>query len=422
MTTRLLAKRPLLASLLTSLLVLLAGCPSDDDPPPDAAVEPGTDAGGADAAAEPAPDAAAAGAVSGLISIQDQRLHGAPQAGHGLSVRADFTAGARPPDFDEAPGELTGCKAWLYDDDDDPKPAALDQGTLSVTGTSAPVPAGCVFDGAAGYVCPVASGAGGLSVEAGAPPTARYDLAGAALGDDDVGRHVLVAGDAAHPGNDGRFPILALAGVSAAIVVNPAAATATYDGSFTVLAGGGAAGIPLDSPADPLRDDDPVVIGIAPGGGMAVDFPDTAPIDPGDAFELDAAGEAVIGAVPIDGSAFSVGCDGEGGRCGESFASIVQLETTDADLAGSSPFALPPAADKTVVIQCATLGEVGRVDIPAGATALLRRAHEARPITRVRLAFMRNGFALATGSGPRPVPVRVVVGHQIVGFTTLSPP
>ena len=417
-STRLRRQLPILP--LLAATVALPGCPSDAGtaPAPDARVEPPP----ADAALEPDGGAAAASAV-GLISIQDQSIHGAPAAGHGLSVRADFSAPTRAPDFDEMPGELTGCKAWLHDVQDDPRPpAAGDEGTVSVGGTSAAVPDGCVFDGAGagGYVCPVAGGSGAAAtVTPMAPPAALYALADIRLGTDDIGRHLRVAGDAGHPANDGQFPILAVPDPSSALVANAAASAGRFSADYTVLAGAGAAGLPPDSPLDPIRDDDQVVIGIDPGGRMEFDFPDTAPIDAGDAFALDAASDALIGAIPVDGSAFSLGCGGDGGHCGDAFVSIIQLETTDGDVGGASPFALPPPVDKQVVITCATPAAGGLVDVPAGAAELLRAADLATPITRVRVAFMRDGFALAANPAPLPAsPVRIVAGHQIVGFTT----
>jgi hypothetical protein len=407
-----------MSSRILSLLLPLAaaGCPSDQDPSPDAQTEPSADAA---IAPDTAPDAPAVAAV-GLISIQDQSIHGAPQAGHGLSVRAEFSLPVRAPDFDEQPGELTGCKAWLHDVDDDPRPALLgDQGMLAVTGTGAAVPNGCVFDGAA-YICPVVSATGvAASVTPMTAPTALYEVAGMLLTGEDVGRHLRIAGDRDRPANAGQFPILAAPGPSSALVVNPAATSSAFSADYTILAGAGAAGLPLDSPADPIRDDDEIVIGIEPGGRADFEFEDTLPIDPGDSFALDDSSAALLGAVPVDGRAFSLGCAGPGGRCGEAFVSIVQLETTDGSVAGGSPFAMPAPIDRTVVISCATPGEAGRVDVPAAAAQLLRIADQTTPITRIRVAFMRDGFALATNPAPLPPnPVRIVAGHQVVGFTT----
>jgi hypothetical protein len=406
-------------TLLFALFALaLAGCPSGDDdaPSPDAQVDPPADAG---AGPDAATDAGVAATATGIISIQDQVIHGFPAAGHGLSVRADFTAPGRPPDFDEMPGQPTGCKAWLYDIQGDPPPAvAGDQGTVTITGTSAPVPDGCVFNGSDGYTCPVASGTAAATVAPMDAPAARYDIAGLALSDEDIGRHLRIAGDTAHPGNDGLFPIVAVPGPTSAVVVNAAAGAGAFEASYAVVAGAGAAGLPLDSPRDPVRDDDRVIIGIDPGGGMDFDFPDTAPIEAGDAFTLDAASDAILGAIPVDGSAFSIGCSGAGGECNEAFASIIQLETTDGDTGGAPPLALPRSVDSKVIISCASLGESGRVDVPAGATALLAAADRASPITRVRVAFMRDGFQQVSNPPPLPPnPVRIVVGHQIVGFT-----
>jgi hypothetical protein len=408
-------------ALLLLPILALTGCPSSDDAAPgaeaDAAVDPPTDASAP-------PDASAAPTATGIISIQDQVIHGVPEAGHGLSVRADFTAPGRAPDFDEMPGELTGCKAWLYDLDESPPPAvAGDEGTVTVAGTSAAVPDGCVFDGASAYECPVASGTGApASVTPMDAPAALYDIAGAAFSQDDVGRHLRVSGDGEHPANAGAFAILAVPASTSAVVANGGASAAEFAADYTVLAGGGAPGVPLDSPLDPLRDTDEVVIGIEPGGERDLDFADTAPIDVGDAFTLDAASDPVIGAIPVDGSPFSIGCSGEGGSCGQAFVSIIQLETTDGDTTGAPPFALPPSVDRKVIITCATPGESGRVDVPAGAAELLRAADQATPITRIRVAFMRDGFQLATNPPPLPPSsVRIVAGHQIVGFTDPPP-
>ncbi|HKE20609.1 MAG TPA: hypothetical protein VKB80_37300 [Kofleriaceae bacterium] len=71
-----------------------------------------------------------------------------------------------------------------------------------------------------------------------------------------------------------------------------------------------------------------------------------------------------------------------------------------------------------MIIGCATLGESGRGDVPAEAAQLLRAADRAAPITRIRVAFKRDGFQLATNPAPLPPSaVRIVAGHQIVGFT-----
>lgn len=68
-----------------------------------------------------------------MISIQDISIAGAPQAGHGLTVQAFFTA-ARPADFEEQRGEVFGCKVMAYDLEREPGPIESDRGTLRIDG------------------------------------------------------------------------------------------------------------------------------------------------------------------------------------------------------------------------------------------------------------------------------------------------
>jgi hypothetical protein len=385
--------------------LICAGCPADGDDDP---AQP-------DAAMVDAATAAPTRLAS--ISIQDQTIHRLPQAGHGLSVRIDVTEVARAPDFDEMPGAPTGCKAWLYDVATDPPPALVgDEGRVWIAGTSADVPHGCVHE-ADGYRCPAKAGAGAITVTPIDGGVAMYAITGAELGIADVGRRIRITGDAAHPANNGELPVVAVTSKTTAILANPAAVASTFEATYTVYAGGGAAGIGFDSMHDPLLDGDTVEIGVVPGGEGAIDIAPFAPIDVGGAFVLDTASDATLAAIPIDGSAFSFGCAGPGGTCGEAAVTILALETTDGDTTGLPPFAMPPPVGKKVVLSCATAGEVGRLDVPAEAAAFLRAANDASPITRVRAAVMRDGFAFATSRPPGPPnQVRVVVGHQLVGF------
>ncbi|MCP3138584.1 hypothetical protein [Pyxidicoccus xibeiensis] len=398
------------ASRIPGLVVLLAlfGCPKDDtDEGP----------GGPDSGTPVSTHA-------GTISIQDRRLLGAPHLGHGLSLLADMSTAPRAPDYDEAPGQLTGCKVWVYDIASDPPPRpAGDVGTLTIEGTSASLGPACVFQEGAGYVCPTATGEGEVVLEhavagTGAPPnTARVSIGGAAFGPEDSGRYLQLRGA---PGASGSFPIVSVTSatevrVAKAPGTNPAPAAGTYQ----VLAGAGPVpGTPGDeAPGDPLRDSDQVRVRITPGNDSPFQFPETTVAAIGTAFTADTATLGLLDHVPLDGRPFRLGCAGEGGHCGAAELTIIQLQTTDAPTAGLSPYALPPAKTKQVVLTCIQPGASGIVDIPAEASSLLAQAHAASPITRIRTAFMRNGAALTKNPMPPDNTVRVVAGHQLIGFT-----
>lgn len=400
------------ASRIPGLVVLLAllGCPQDDtgegpERPPDAGAPASTHAG--------------------TISIQDRKLLGAPHLGHGLSLLVDMSTAPRAPDYDEEPGQITGCKVWVYDLESDPPPQpAGDVGTLTIEGPSASLGPGCVFQEGAGYVCPTATGQGEVVLEHAAPGTglpsntARVSISGAAFGPDDAGRYLHVRGA---PGASGSFPIVSVTSATEVLVAkaqgtDPAPSVGTYQ----VLAGAGPVpGTPEDeAPGDPLRDSDQVRVRITPGSDSPFQFPETTVAAIGSAFTPDTATLALLEQVPLDGRAFRIGCAGEGGQCGTAEFTIIQLQTTDAPTAGLPPFALPPEKAKQVVLTCIAPGERGYVDIPAEASSLLAQAHAASPITRIRTAFMRNGAVLTKNPTRPDNTVRVVAGHQVIGFSS----
>ncbi|WP_437534617.1 hypothetical protein WME79_10595 [Sorangium sp. So ce726] len=349
---------------------------------------------------------------NGIISIQDVSIQGAPQAGHGLTVQVLFIP-STPPAYEQMPGEIEGCRAWVYDTQDNPPPALTDQGVITIAGLEGG-PLACRFAGS-GYVCPTSTGAGQASVAPGQTGTAAYTIEGATFSAADVGRYLRVTG-AANAKNQGAFPIVAVESSTTAIVVNQGAAEEAFAAEYTVLAGAGP--VP-NNPVDPIEGGDEVVVGISPGGEMAFDFPDSAPIVAGEAFTPDTASAAALVAVPLDGSPLTLGCGGPGGSCGPAQATIVRLTSTDGDVEGMSPFAMPPPARKQVEIQCVTLGGDGTLTIPAEAMKLLQEAHQVSPISRIRTALMREGWARTTNAASLPPnSATIVVGHGLLGFTS----
>ena len=78
---------------------------------------------------------------------------------------------------------------------------------------------------------------------------------------------------------------------------------------------------------------------------------------------------------------------------------------------------MPAAASKQVEISCAEVEGDGVVDVSPAVSRYLQAAHQARPITRIRTAFMRNGYALVANPPPAPPNrVTIAVGHQLLAF------
>jgi hypothetical protein len=368
---------------------------------------------------EPNPPERPAPTHSGLISIHEVSVAGMPQVGHGLSARIDFNLATRPPDFDEAPGELEGCKAWLYDMQLDPPPARSgDEGKVVITGTTEPIPEGCV-SGEAGYFCPVGSWQlrnGRVTPDGGG--TARYEIPEATFSDElAAGRYVWVNGNSS-AGASGRFPILGVTSSSSLLVQNPLAVETTLPaGSATILAGAGP--VPRN-PRNPIVGGEAVSLRIEPSEVGHFSFPDIQLVAGGD-FAPDEATLALLQNFPIEAAAPTLSCSGPGGRCGESELSAVSISSTDADVTGLSPLAFPNPTRKQIFVLCGVLGGDGSVTVPSGVTDLIREAHAASPLTRLRVAYMRDGFAAVQNPPPAPAnPVNILVGHQVLGLTTVQ--
>jgi hypothetical protein len=345
---------------------------------------------------------------SGLLSIQDMAIHGLPQVGHGLTVQIAFTP-AKAPDYEELPGQLTGCKAWVYDALTLPAPAPADQGAVTISGLSGGS-IECRFEPSIGYTCPTWSGSGQTAVAVGAAGVAEYTIEGAQFSEADVGRYLQITGGDAK----GAYPILRASSPTTVAVMNPAAAAQEFSGSFRVLAGAGP--VP-DNPRDPIGIEDRITLGIDPGGERAFDFSDIGPITPGGEFVLDDASRAVLDRLPLAGQPITLSCAGAGGQCARAQATVVRFSTTDGSVAGASPTAMPPPVKSQIEIQCGTLGGDGSLTVPGEAMALIKDRHAAAPVTRIRIAYMREGLGIAANpAGMAPNGVRALVGHGVLAF------
>lgn len=343
---------------------------------------------------------------SGIVSIQDVSIQGAEELGHGLSVTVLFTA-LRAPNNEDG-----GCRIWLYDVANDPAPPLTDQGVIQIDGLE-DGPYSCNFSAGSGYSCPTALGSGQVDVSMGQPGTSTYAIEGALFSQADVGRYLRVVG-AMNPKNDGVFPIVAAPTSDSVVLANPAGSAEKFSSEYTVLAGVGP--VP-NNPHDPFAPGSAVSVGITPGGTHAFDFADVA-LTPGEAFVLDAASQSALTALPFDGTSLTLGCNGAGGKCGNADASIVRITTTDGDTTGFSPFAMPTPVKKHAEIQCAAENGAESVTIPASIMGLVALWHADTPPTRVRTAFMRDGFGYAANSPGKPRNQAIVaVGRGVIGYS-----
>lgn len=348
----------------------------------------------------------------GLVSIQDMSIHGAPQAGHGLTVQAFFTP-ASAPVYEELPGSPAGCKAWVYDLETSPPPPPIDAGVLEIAGAAGGTIA-CSFQQNGAYGCPMASASGPASLAPEQNGTVIFTSDAAAFTQDDVGRYLRIAGTSAAT-NAGAFPIVAVPSPKTAVIVNQQAQAEDADVEFTVVAGAG----PVPSnPVDPIGPGAALTVSLVAPATSPFQFGTTGAIVAGSELVVDGATAALLGAIPLDGAALSLGCGGAGGSCGEAALTVIRLTTTDGDTTGLSPFTMPPPAAKQIDLSCASLDPSGVVAIPAEAMAILQEIDESSPITRIRTAFMREGFAIVGNEAPLPPnAVRVLVGHGTLGFT-----
>jgi hypothetical protein len=402
-------------SLVSILFACVAGCGGGGDDPdaprtidsatPDAGVDAGIDA-------EPA-------SFSGTIAVAEATVSGIPQLGQGVTIDIDFAGNdAVPPVFEEQPGSPLGCKAWEYTPAQAAEPG-LDEGTVTLTvGDGAPVFPDCTYLPTRGYLCRGANGVGGTIALVNAPQ-GLWSYTDDQITDAtaEIGRYLNVSG-ALTAANNGAFPIVAAAPPNTVVFVNPnpAGMPETLPGAATFISIAGAGPIPGTNDPGFLEDDDELTVTLTTGGdGDFETFTRTftaAGGGVGDDFTLDTASDALIRDIPVDGSAFSLSCEGTGGTCNTAIGGVLTLTTTDAPTAGLPPFVMPPPTTKQVRIRCAVIGS-STVEVTALASAYLMTAGA----TRIQASFLRANLQTAGNSGPVPADSNIVAGHAIAGYT-----
>ena len=418
--------------MLLSAFLMVAGCGDDDVTPP---VDMGPGPVDMNVADMPATDMATdmpadvdmgppATTYSGSINVLEVDVlnPGTSGTSFGQGIQASITFHAStdlpPAVLEQNPTSALGCKAYEYTAAE-AVIASLgrDEGPVQINaaaGTAAPTFPACVFMAGAGYVCPESSTGGtGGTIAAGTGPAAGLvtltDLDTTFTAATTTNRYVSITG-AATAANNGAFPILALIGMNTIAYGNPAFAAEVLPATATHV--NLAAVGPTPSAADPgfLQNDNTMEFVLTPGGDM--DLPaftvTTGTNTVGDDFVLDMATLNRLNAIPMDGSAITIGCTAA--TCGSASGMVVSITTTDAPTATLSAFAMPMPTTKRVVVQCAQLAATS-ITIPAEYSALLMGSGA----TRVRTTVIRPTLMTSVTDED----VSAISGHAIVGFTNI---
>lgn len=400
-------------TLLSVFCALFAiGCSCGDD---DGSTD-GTDNPDVDATVDP-PDAGPGPSQTGRIVMAATTFAGFEARGEGLLLQVDVKPVEErvPFAYEEAVGSPFGCKATEFTPAEFAAPP-INFGTLAFTVEGGPAFPPCNYVEGVGYLCVGAAGMGGdLSVvdSDNGMGGGVYELTDAdtTFGADQVGRMVKISGATDPRFNAGLYPIVDNAGgdddtirfVGPAGIVDGETGTAT----FQVLAGFGPA-----LQTDPVPDDARVMVELTAGGdGTFTDFMLDNGV--GDSFTPTDDTSAIISDLPLDGTAFTIACDGAGGTCNQAMANGLLITTTDGDVTGLPPFVLPPPVTKAVSLVCLQPGG-GTVNVPADASAFLMNSGA----TRIRAVFVRaNVLSVTQPDGA----LDMGAGHAIAGFTTVPP-
>ncbi|HTM22231.1 MAG TPA: hypothetical protein VL172_17045 [Kofleriaceae bacterium] len=358
----------------------------------------------------PGIDGVVADTRTGSISVLDVSVLDHPELGHGGLIDITYTPVPNVfPVYDDRDAQGFGCAAWVYDISDGMVPVSVDEGTVTITGGTAGIPA-CVWDGGMGYYCPAGSGSGGAGDSiaddpGGAGTGGLVDSApsGYTFNSEDTGRYIWITG--ATTFNNGRFPVVGVnTGTNSIIYANPQALDqGTFVGSYLVYAGGG----PVPTGPEFLADGDEVTVSLAPGGGNHVQALQVT-ANTGDLFALDAASETGITSVPFDGSAITLRC--ASGQCADGAVTMVDIATTDGDPGAGPEYGFPDPVDRSARIQCLAAG--GEITVPSGAMFAVMSASP----NRIRTTFARAGVA-SEQNGDGSNPTQVLIGHAIIGYS-----
>lgn len=314
-----------------------------------------------------------------------------------------------PPSWEELPGNPFGCKVFELTPEQYLDPG-LDVGALEFTVNGGDwVTPPCVIVPGVGWACPGGGGTGGdiRVVDAEMGVFSLQDSSAGFTGDDEVGRYLSISG-ASVGANNGMFFVVGAVNQSTILFFNPGPGQEELNtsGEYVTIAGFGPAGRDDPIPDDATLD---ATLHASTGGDSKFEDFTVEGIPFGQSFVLDPHGQESISNIPLDGSAFEVGCDGDGGQCNNAMATAMILETSDGDHTEFPPFLLAPPVNKVVRIFCLNI-IVGQTRVPAEASAYLVDSGATRIRTVFARVFPMDIFQTETTA-------TILAGHGQAGFT-----
>jgi hypothetical protein len=369
---------------------------------------------------------------SGTISVTELAVFGATAPPvFGPAIGIDFgslAANTVTDQFGNPDAVAAGCSGFLLDvaKKEVPYTPSGDEGAVTITGTTLPIPP-CGFDATSmRYGCP---GAPAKLVETDmiVDPTpteadGAYSLVLAtpfAAAADVVGRYLVIQGTAV-TGQNGLFPVFGYDATTKAVTyinTNPAATVGAM-GQTAFIMPVAAAG-PIPGGADFLPDDPTdktkITVAFTPKeGGHFTAFTATAEVDPTGKFTLADTNLVTIPVALADDDTttkHTVAC--ADGSCSDGLAAVIVITTTDADVTGLGATDMPAATKSIASIKC--IGDVSltdkKVTISNQALHFLKKSGA----TRIRATFLR--FPFPTEPKTEGInKMKVVAGHGIIGF------
>jgi hypothetical protein len=358
------------------------------------------------------PSAAAAVTRGGSINIEVEDL----TMGGG-----EVVAGTTP---------VGGCVVTRYDATHQPHPT-VGAGTVTIANPGAEesgllkTVGPCNYTAGVGYQC-ISAGATMQDIDTTVTGDGRvaYDFTEQTFAGDLVGSYLNVNGftDANLNSGSSAFPILANPSATRLTAFNTAATTdqTTATGSFAVINGAGPIPTLGTANADFLgAESDQIHISKPADANFgAIDF---TVYTRGEGFALDDA-SAQPHEFPTTAEAVTFSCGGTGGNCGADAdpagvleAFIISGRTTDASVEGLADYEMPTPTGTWTTFQCGFLLDVSTEGtIPADAVAAILATNPTRIETRILQMAGTQGE-----DGDQANPYTVVVGHGVVGHTTI---
>ena len=312
------------------------------------------------------------------------------------------------PVYEQYPGSPFGCKVFQYTAAEFNDPG-IDIGTIQFELTEGATFPPCNYVEGQGYRCVGVAGGGGNIATAGMDNLYTLTDANLTFGQEQLGRHLLITGSAA-PQNNGLFSIVDAPADDTIVFFDPAnqvVGEEPTEASYLTLAGFGPSG-----PSNSGQVPDGALLTASLTANPDSRFTDfEVSTNVGDSFTLDDVSEQVMADIPLDGSEFSLSCDGAGGSCGDGVGSALIIDTTDADVSMAPPHVLPPPVTSATRIACLFL--VGEVTVSAEVSQFLA---EAERTTRVRTIFAKANPANVNQPDAK---VNIAAGNALGAIKTL---